>query len=143
MTVARATLAVAATLLVALLVGLLLSTIWERPSALEVAVEREWQGEIYSTGIVALAGGDPEATARTRAEEVSCKSLDRVVDGVQVERCEITHCDHDRASFFDCPDTTSPACAALVEGELVLVSETWRTGPRLLQDRIAVGECAL
>lgn len=60
-----------------------------------------------------------------------------------VSPCTIEHCDVDRASFFDCPETTSPACAALAGSELVLISGTWSTGSSRLREQLSrVPECA-
>jgi hypothetical protein len=116
-----------------------------RPSKVEAAVEREWQGRQLTVPLgLGIGGSDPEmATAPVSAKDVSCEETAADVDGAPVFACTVVHCDVDRASFFDCPDTTSPACAALSGNELVLISGTWGTGPSRLRDQLhRVPECA-
>jgi hypothetical protein len=141
----RTALPFAAALVLLYFVAVPLVAAWNaHPSDLEAAVERQWQGRQLTVPLgFGVGGSEPEtATAPVSAEDVSCEDTSTAVDGAAVHACTIVHCDVDRASFFDCPDTTSPACAALAGGELVLVSGTWSTGPTHLRDRMPrVPEC--
>ena len=136
---------VAATLLFAIVISAIASALPSRPDALETAVAQEWQGESYTVSLFAVGGGDPAtAEATDRADTVSCEEIDASVRGEPVHVCQIVHCDVGRASFIDCPETTSAACAALVAGSLLLVSRTWNAGSRSLRSEMvkaAGGRC--
>lgn len=143
----RSALPFAAALVLLYLVALPLVAAWNaHPNELEAAVEREWQGRQLTIPMgFGVGSSEPEtATAPVGAEDVSCEETSATVDGATVHACTIVHCDVDRASFFDCPDTTSPVCAALAGGELVLVGGTWSTGPTHLRDgMLRVPECTV
>jgi hypothetical protein len=135
---------VAALFLLYLVAASLLAAENARPSEVESAVEREWKGRQLTVPIgFGIGGSEPEtATAPVTAEDVSCDGTGAELHGAAVHACTIVHCDVDRASMFGCGDTTSPACAALVGDELMLVSGTWSAGPSRLREQILrVPEC--
>lgn len=136
---------IAAILLAALVIGQIAPVWLSRPDALETAVAGQWQGQSYTVTLFAVGGGDPATVDATDvADSVSCNEIDATASGESVHVCQISHCDVGRASFLDCPATTSPACAALVDGRLVLVSRSWSTGSASLRaemTRAAGGRC--
>ena len=142
----RTSLPFAAALVLLYLVALPLVAAWNAgPSDVEAALERQWQGRQLTVPIgFGVGSSEPEtATAPVRAENVSCEETSASVEGATVYSCTIVHCDVDRASFFDCPETTSPACAALAGSELVVISGTSSTGSSRLREQLSrVPECA-
>ncbi|MET1009202.1 MAG: hypothetical protein ABWY96_03995 [Gaiellaceae bacterium] len=145
-TIVRETLPfVAVVLLAAIIVSAIASALPSRPATLETAVAEEWQGESYTVSLFTVGGGDPvTAEATEQADAVSCEEIDASVGGEPVHVCEIVHCDVGRVGFMSCPETASPACAALVGGSLVLVSRTWNAGSQSLRSEMvkaAGGRC--
>jgi len=125
----------------AALAGLLLLplvTAWTGgPTEVESAVKSEWEGRTFPVEFgIGLGESETIGTGVEIAKEVECEETEATVNGARVHRCTIAYCDHDTASFLDCPDTTLPACAALVSGRLVMVSETKSVGPPELHEEL-------
>ena len=60
---------------------------------------------------------------------VSCEETEASLQGARVHVCEIRQCDGSMGvPAYNCPETTSFACAALVDDTVILVSPIWRGG---------------
>jgi hypothetical protein len=77
-----------------------------------------------------IVGSDRES-----AEEVSCAETDATVDGAPIHECTIAYCDY-VDPFGLCREAKTSACAALVDGQPVLISKNVTVGPVELRDEL-------